>query len=70
MVHFYHVPYQDVGAMPMRTVWRLMGQVPHIQGLGTDEGESEPAETQEQQQDTLADILTKAKQVGVRGPKA
>ena len=69
MMHYFHVPYRDVGEMPLRVVWRLMRQIPHLTGGGVAVGPA-PRMTQEEGQNVLADILTKAGAVGVRGPKA
>ena len=69
MMHFYHVPYDRIGGLPMPWVWRMMQQVPYLIGDAAPDGAA-PAETQEEGQNVLADILTKAGAVGVRGPKA
>ena len=66
MMHFYHVPYDRIGGLPMPWVWRMMQQLPVLLGGASPT----PAMTPEQGHDVLADILTKAGAVGVRGPKA
>ena len=72
MMHYFHVPYQDVDAMPMRTVWRLMRQIPKLLGVGEvpDGDAAQPAKTGVHGQAEFIDIMEGTKAHGTKGPKA
>ena len=69
LMHYFHIPYAEACEYDLCLAWRLLKAL-----LGNGEsGEVEMTErpqTEEQKQDVFFDILKKAGQVGVKGPKA
>jgi hypothetical protein len=68
MIHYFHVPYQDVDAMPMHTVWRLMRQLPKLLGVAP-KGDAAAPQTQEEKQAVFINIMEGTEAHGTKGPR-